>query len=108
MVRTLRLTGDFEVVDGAESVSDRVTQRLRFVRGEWFANQNIGTPYLEDLLGRAVDNETLANALASEAAGVEGVASVRVISFTSEGRDHDVRLEIDDEEGGTQEVEVRV
>ena len=45
-------TGDivFEVVDGAESVRQRVRQRLLFHRGEYYLDTAQGIPYVIDVI----------------------------------------------------------
>ena len=53
---TVMLTTDYEhggrVIDGYESVRQRVYQRLRFATGEWFLNPTAGIPYFSEILGR--------------------------------------------------------
>lgn len=105
MVRTLRLRpGTFAVIDGIESVRDRVAQRLHFTRGEWFLDTSSGVPYVEALLGRASSPELIAQEIAYEVEQVEGV--VRVVSqqvTIGTGRHTlEVTLEVETEFGRTE------
>jgi hypothetical protein len=61
-------------------VAQRLTVRLKFFRGEWFANLLAGTPYFESILGKASD-ETVRAVFEEVILGTEGVAAL--ISFSS-------------------------
>ena len=79
----LRLTarGDLEIVEGLESVRQRVIERLRFWRSEWFASGDAGVPYREEIF-RDATGVGLASAVISDrirdVADVTGVADVSV------------------------------
>ena len=85
---TVRIEGDqLGLVSGVESVRDRVVQRLKFLRGEWFLNQTQGVPYIS-LFGRGfVDIALLANEVKYEAENVEGVQSA-LVDVTEIGQRH--------------------
>ena len=61
MVRTLNATdgGDlaevFGTVSGIEAIRQQVTQRLRFVAGEWIVNVEEGVPYFGEVLSLTPD-----------------------------------------------------
>jgi hypothetical protein len=63
-----------------KEVAQRLTVRLNFFRGEWFVNLLEGTPYFQQILGKASDDAVRA-ALTAVILGTEGVASL--ISFTA-------------------------
>lgn len=109
MVRTLRLSDNrFELLAGSESVRERVLQRARFLQGEWFLNQDAGVPYLDSLLGRSVANATAANAVLAALRTVGGVVAVRALQTTREERTLKLEIEVEDDSGQTQQLEVRV
>ena len=60
MTKTLSITnGDFaldgsrnfQIVDNLTSLQQRVEQRLRTLKGEWFLDRNLGIPYLSNIVG---------------------------------------------------------
>ena len=44
--------GNLSIADGLVALRERVTQRLRFWRGEWHQNVEDGVPYLTDIFQR--------------------------------------------------------
>jgi hypothetical protein len=44
--------GDLVLLDGSDAIRQHLECRLRFVRGEWFLDQNAGVPYFEEIFGR--------------------------------------------------------
>ena len=64
------------LADGLESVRQRVEQRLRFFRGEWFLDTRVGTPWFQFVLTRPFA-EGVADAVLRQAIqAVEGVLGV--------------------------------
>lgn len=60
-MKTFALTADDEleipirIIDGIEAYTQRLRNRLRIVRGEWFLDQRVGVPLLEQILGMSFD-----------------------------------------------------
>ena len=82
-MRTLLIQSNSVVLlDGDAAISERVTERLRFVVGEWFLDATAGVPYYTALLGRNASAELVGVELANEAREIEGVANVRVRSVS--------------------------
>ena len=67
---------DGRVVDGLESVRQRITQALRFWRGTWFRDQDAGVPWLPDLLGRPGGLGLITSAITARIATVADVTGV--------------------------------
>jgi hypothetical protein len=44
------INGKFNFVEGAEHTKNRIAQRFKFFRGEWFADLRQGIPYRRDVL----------------------------------------------------------
>lgn len=78
----LRVSGGrVELVEGAEATEQEVRCRLRWWRGEWFLDLEDGTPYIGQLLGKGVSDETIRTMLRREilkVPDVERVESVEV------------------------------
>ena len=72
---------EFAVVDGLQSVVQRVETRLRFFLGTWFMNTQAGVPYIPDVLGRMADVSLAKRVIADAARGVDGVLEVTKSSF---------------------------
>ena len=59
-MRDLRLTDgdltisglDLQFVDGGQAVAQRLTQKLKLFRGEWFLDRRAGVPYFRDIIGQ--------------------------------------------------------
>ena len=73
--------GNIAIVDGLESVRQRIIQRLLFWRGEWFLDTNAGVPYREAIF-RNFRSAGLAGAVIGEqierVEDVTGTADVEV------------------------------
>ena len=71
-----------EIVDGLESVRQRVTQRLRMFRGEYYLDTRQGVPYIDDILKHNYD-EALANRVITDTIlSVQDVTGVTDISLS--------------------------
>lgn len=42
-------TGTLRFISGPEEIAQKLRIRLRFVRGEWFADENAGIPYFDSI-----------------------------------------------------------
>ena len=70
------------VARGVEDVRQRVIEKLRHWRGEWFLDRNSGMPYLDAILQRPLTPELASAAIRFEIRKVNGVTGVRDISFS--------------------------
>lgn len=76
----IALVGDgFESIRGEESIRQRITQRLRFRRGEYFLDIRLGVPYLTDILGRRFDEGIARRVITRTIESVDGVISVESV-----------------------------
>lgn len=82
-------TGDLSFVNGAAPVTqlqaDVVAQRLRIklytFYGEWFLNNTIGVPYLQQIFGKVKKKSTVDLIFQGLISGDPGV--IEILSFTS-------------------------
>ena len=75
------LTTDLQLIDGVESIRQRIEQRLRFFRGEWFLDGEAGTPYYQTILASGAPDSLVEATLVHAAREVEGVQTVRTIEI---------------------------
>ena len=68
--------GNLAVVDGLESVRQRVAQRVRHYLGEWFLDTASGVPYHRDVLRRPASVGIAVAAVTHAIRSVEGVVDV--------------------------------
>ena len=64
------------VVDGPESVRQRVAQRVRHYLGEWFLDTASGVPYYREVLTRPTSVGAAVAALTAAVRSVDGVEEV--------------------------------
>lgn len=65
----------------SEEVAQRLTVKLNFFKGEWFVNLFAGTPYFQQILGKAADS-TIRSVMSSIISETEGVASLSSLEVT--------------------------
>lgn len=85
--------GDFHLVDGsyevigdaaetfADSVAQKIQNRLLFFKGEWFLDQREGTPWFESILVKSPDIGAIRSILRNVIAGTDGVAGVERVGL---------------------------
>lgn len=97
---TWRLKIPLEPVAGTEGVRQRIGILLRMIRGEWFANLDVGMPWLE---GNGVDRQTaiLGQAFAEVRTraevrklitSVDGVNKIELLTVTFDSRTRVLRI----------------
>lgn len=67
---------DFAIATGDEEIRQRVIQRLRFFRGEWFLNKAAGTPWFQRVLTRYAPIGIVTTIITQAIESVDGVRSV--------------------------------
>ena len=67
-------------IDGADETLQSIRKNLKSLQGEWFLDQNLGTPYTQSIL---IKNPTVADAMLKNAiAGSVGVLQILAFSYT--------------------------
>ncbi len=65
---------DLVLTNDIEGLRQRVKQKLLFIKGEWFFNENLGTEYFDAIANK--DTDTLTSILLDSVREVEGVKNV--------------------------------
>lgn len=68
---------DLVIITDAERVRQNIEIKLKLWRGEWFLDEEFGTPYMESILGKQV---TLVGAVAAIKASILEVSDVNSIT----------------------------
>lgn len=68
--------GRLGLVSGVDAVAQRLRNRLRLWRGEWFIDRTVGIPYLTQVLGKAPQQQVEA-LLRAAILSCPGVATLR-------------------------------
>ncbi len=69
------VNGDFQVIEDATAVEQRIIERLRSFAREWFLDEE-GLPYLTDIFGRQVNLRTAYSLFLDTIATTRGVSRV--------------------------------
>lgn len=81
--------GDLEIKNGdinlchndVDAIAQAIAIRLKTLAGEWFLDQNLGIPYLSQVLGKKRNDRLLAKLIANEIKAVAGVRELSDFSF---------------------------
>lgn len=68
-------------VYGADEVKQRVTQRLRAFRGEWFLDLDVGVPYYQEILVKNPSTTVVEGRLKQTIAATPGVIEITEFVF---------------------------
>ena len=82
------VNGKSYFLEGVAAVRQRITTRLRTFLGEWAFDQNVGTPWFQQILGQK-DNEVLVTGIVRKRIlGTQGVESIPELkaSFDQDSR----------------------
>ena len=91
----------FEIVSELEAVRQRIQQRLRFWRGEWFLDATEGVPYLTDLLGDRLDTGLVESVVRDQILSIEDVESISNLEVVQDERSFRVGVDIQTVFGST-------
>ena len=74
--------GNLVMEEGLEAVRQRILQRLRFARGEWFLEPEEGVPYFDVIFTEGFDAGLVAQVIVAELSRIPSVDSIEVVSAT--------------------------
>jgi len=93
-------TGDLDLTNGKaslvyddESLRQRIDCRLRLVKGEWFRDEESGTDYFGEILGKTTELQRRAE-FRRRILGTEGVDSILQILLSNDGATRTISGEI--------------
>lgn len=75
-------SGDLVLVSDLAAISQSVRTRLRFYRGEWFADLDVGVPWYETIFVKNPNLVAVRAALQSTVAGTKGIVEVLTFNLT--------------------------
>lgn len=72
--------GDIVMISGNTATAQRIEQKLRLWRGEWFLDRTVGFPWLRDILGQKPRPEVIRSLIYSTVVGDPGIRSIASLS----------------------------
>lgn len=87
--------GDIQYVKSAERVRQQIEFRLSLWRGTWFLDGNFGTPYLQQILGKALSLDAVVAAFRTEIMKVEGVESITRFDYSFDRRQRALSINLE-------------
>ncbi len=85
MIAKIYPKGDLDPVSGFVSGTQYTAQKIRqvllLIRGEWFLDLNLGTPWFEEILVRNPNLELIRGIVKNKILSVPGVMAVPVLSL---------------------------
>jgi len=85
-------SGDVVYIDEPSSTRQRLEQKFRLWRGEWFLNVNAGFPWMQDVLGQKPRPEVLRSLAYDLVVNDPGVRSVDDLTTGFENVDRQLRI----------------
>lgn len=76
------VNNNLTMIDGAERVRQQIEIKLRLWAGEWFLDNDFGTPYLSTILGKQISLAGAVAAIKASVLSVDGVDSFSRFDFT--------------------------
>lgn len=71
--------GDLVLVDGIEAIAQHLRIRLRFFRGEWFADQRIGLPFYESIFVKRPNLNIIRSILREAILETPGIVGIQAL-----------------------------
>jgi hypothetical protein len=102
--------GDFVFVGEGAATRQRLEQKLRLWRGEYWLDTSKGFPWLQEILGERPTPEVVTSIIRGLLEDDEGVRSIESLSvdFEGAGRNLDISFRAILTEGGSQNIEVQL
>lgn len=72
--------------DYARMVLQRIRCRIMLIRGEWYLDQRVGTPWREKIWVKGPDTDVIKKIIRGVAERTPGVASVETVDITVDGQ----------------------
>lgn len=75
------INGDHAIVSDSTATKQRLNQKFKLWRGEWFLNTSAGVPWLEDILGKKPRTEVLQTLFSQVIQSDPGIKTLQSLSF---------------------------
>lgn len=87
--------GDVVMIEEPQATRQRLEQKFKLWRGEWFLNVNAGFPWLDDVLGQRPRPEVLRSLVHDLVTNDPGVRSMNNLTLAFEGVNRQLRITFD-------------
>lgn len=77
----LIVNSDLTMADGAERVRQQIDIKLKLWAGEWFLDNDFGTPYLESILGKQISLAGAVAAIKASILEIDGIDAITRFEF---------------------------
>jgi hypothetical protein len=84
--------GDLVIVDGIEAIAQDIWICLRFFKGEWDLDQNIGMPYFQKILVKAPNMAVIRQIYQKAILSRPGVQSITELTLTLDSATRTLRI----------------
>jgi hypothetical protein len=102
--------GDIVMIDGPQSVAQRLEQKFRLWRGEWFLDIGSGFPWLESVMGQRPRPEVLRSLVSDLVSSDPDIRAMTNLDLDFDGVDRRLRIAFNAvlSDGTTQNMEFTV
>lgn len=100
--------GDLVLVEGAESIAQRLTLGLSLFRGEWALDPTAGIPFLQEILGQKPRIDHVREIFREAILATPGVGTLDSLTVEQTGRELSIDFRVTTDEGELVEDTVRV
>ena len=108
----LVVASDIQVVEGYETITQYIRQRLQTFLGEWFLNLSTGVPWFQQILGKVQYLSTVETILKATIADSPGVKEVTSFSIGESDQERTIRVDftalLEDGESTSDSVELSI
>lgn len=73
-------TGNLVFIDGLEAIRQDINIRLRFFKGEWFLNTEVGIPYFQKILGQKPRLNVIRDIYRTAILGTPGILAITALT----------------------------
>lgn len=86
-------SNDFQVVEGIDRVYQQIKVRLLTFLGEWFLDDRVGIPWIEDILIKNPNSSHIKAMIYDQIVEVEGVKEVISIDIYFETKEREMNIQ---------------
>lgn len=87
------VNGDLYILDGAEAVRQYLSSKLRMLFGEWFLDQSVGVPYVQQIFDKIKDVDAINSIFKKEIMECPGVKELLAFSLDLDSANRKLTLQ---------------